>query len=450
MPGRLFDDNMYRFESPQPSYWEATAGRSHFDDEPLDNNESCAVAIIGGGYTGLSAALHLAREYDIDVRVLEAGHIGWGASGRNGGFCCMGGTGVHRQDLVRMFGLDKAREYYASQVAAVELVRDLAADEGIEFQAYGRAEVEVAHSPKAFKRLQNDFELLTNKLGLQAEIVSAEECRERYYDSTEQYGALITRPAFGLHPLRYCLGLAGAANRHGARLHSHSQVIEWSKDDDGRHRLSTRGGTLTAHKVIFACNGFIQEQLRSEFFGRTIPVISAIIVTRPLTGDELAAHGWSTENPATNSRRILNYFRVLPDNRFLFGGRGDVRGTPTGEQQTYVQLEQTMRQVWPHWRHVDIDYRWHGLICMTATMCPSIGRLDDDGSIFFGFGYHGNGVDTATWVGKQLADWIGKGREPEGLPAIIRGLSRKYPFPALRMSYLKFGIFVSRQLDRFG
>ena len=87
---------------------------------------------------------------------------------------------------------------------------------------------------------------------------------------------------------------------------------------------------------------------------------------------------------------------------------------------------------------------------MTATMCPSIGRLDDDGSIFFGFGYHGNGVDTATWVGKQLADWIGKGREPEGLPAIIRGLSRKYPFPALRMSYLKFGLFVSRQLDRFG
>ncbi|NCF51871.1 FAD-dependent oxidoreductase [Gammaproteobacteria bacterium] len=446
---RPFDENLYRFDKPQPSYWEATAEPGRFDNAPLQTQESCDVAIIGGGYTGLSAALHLARDYDIDVRVLEAGHFGWGASGRNGGFCCTGGTGVHRQELVRLVGLDNAREYYASQVAAVELVRQLASDESIDFQAQGSAEVEVAHTRRAYARLQEDHDLLTNSLGLEADLYSAGECRERFYDSTEQFGALVTRPTFGLHPLRYCIGLATAAHRHGAKLHSHSEVVEWSTDGAGEHRLMTRAGSLRARKVIFACNGFMQERLRNDFFGRTIPVISAIVVTRPLSEDEKAAQNWKTDNPAANSRRILNYFRLLPDGRFLFGGRGDIRGSEQNEQRTYENLIGTLRQIWPNWRNVEIEYRWHGLICMTASLCPTLGRLDNDDSVFFGFGYHGNGVNTATWTGKQLADWIGNGREPEGLPAIVRGLSRKYPLPGLRKGYLGLGLFVSRQLDRF-
>ena len=96
MGERLYDNAMYRFGTPEPSYWEATAEPAPFDSSPLSGNEHCEVAIIGGGYTGLSAAYHLARDHHIDVRVLEAGHLGWGASGRNGGFCCIGGDGLVR------------------------------------------------------------------------------------------------------------------------------------------------------------------------------------------------------------------------------------------------------------------------------------------------------------------------------------------------------------------
>jgi glycine/D-amino acid oxidase-like deaminating enzyme len=444
---RLYDDNLYHFDSPQPSYWEATAGDTSVHAPPLAGDESCDVAIIGGGYTGLSAALHLARDHNIDVRVLEAGHIGWGASGRNGGFCSMGGTGVGRLDLVKMVGLDRAREFCRSQVDAVELVRDISASEGIEYQAFGSAELDVAHTEKAFERLKEDHELLTTKLDISAEIFSADECRERFYDSAEQYGALLTRPTFGLHPLRYCRGLANAATRRGAVLHEYSEVLSWEKSDDGLHLLSTAGGTLKARKVIFSTNGFMPEELRSDFYARTLPVISAIIVTRPLSEDEKAAHSWVTEHPVINSRRILNYFRVLPDNRFMFGGRGHTTGHAEGERETYVGLEAMLKKIWPEWSGVTVDYRWHGLIAMTGSLVPSIGRLDDDDSVYFGYGYHGNGVNTATWTGKQLADWIGSGSSPP-LPAIVRGMARKYPLAGLRLKYLRAAIAFSSWLDR--
>jgi glycine/D-amino acid oxidase-like deaminating enzyme len=446
---RLFDDNLYRFGEPQPSYWEATADTSCIDAPALTGDECCDVAVIGGGYTGLSAALHLARDYSAEVRVLEAGHIGWGASGRNGGFCCPGGTGIHGEDLVRLFGLERVREYYSMQAAAVELVRELAQDESIEYEPQGDAEIAIAHTPRAFERLRRDRDLLIDGLRQPAELVSEAASRERFFDSAEQYGALVTGPAFGLHPLRFCLGLAAAAARRGAKLHAHSQVVEWNRNA-GDHTLVTPGGRLRARRVIFAANGFMPEDLCAEFASRTIPVISAIVVTRPLTADEKLAHNWVTEHVAINSRRILNYFRLLPDSRLLFGGRGNATGSVVEEQRTYAQLVATLGRVFPEWRQVTIDYRWHGLICTTATLCPSIGRLDGDDTVYFGFGYHGNGVNNATWTGSQLAEMIGTGSVPDSVPQLVRGLSRRYPLPALRKSYLRLGIFAARQMDRFG
>ena len=444
---RLYDDNLYRYSEPQPSYWEATAQDVQVQAPPLEGDQSCDVAIIGGGYTGLSAALHLARDYSTDVRVLEAGHIGWGASGRNGGFCSMGGVGVERKKLVRMVGLDNVREYSRSQVEGVELVREISSSEGIDYEENGSAELEVAHLPRAFELLQEDHDLLTRELGISATLFNANEFREQFFDSSEQYGALQIRPTFGLHPLRYCRGLANAATRRGAILHERSEALSWNKADDGMHHISTAGGTLRARRVLYATNGFMPEGLRPEFYARTLPVISAIIVTRPLSAEEKAAYGWVTDHPSINSRRILNYFRMFPDGRFMFGGRGHTTGHPAGEAETYRRLEAMLKKIWPKWSDVEIDYRWHGLICVTGTMAPSVGRLKDDNSIFFGYGYHGNGVNTATWTGKQLADWIGSGKEPR-LPGIIRGLTGRFPLAPLRLKYLRAGIAFSAWLDR--
>ena len=446
---RLYDENLYRFDTAQGSYWEATAGDTIVEAEPLSGTESCDIAVIGGGYTGLSAALHLARDYGSDVRVLEAGHFGWGASGRNGGFCCMGGTGLGSSGVIKRFGEEAARSYYRTQVDAVELVRQIVTEEDIDVQIQGDGELDTAHTKKSHERQKLEHEALTRVLGIEAELFGPDEFRERFYDSAEQYGGMLVRPTFGLHPLRYCRGLAAAAARQGASLHERSEVIEWNKSDDGFHDLITRDGMLRARKVVYATNGFIAEDLRPEFRGYTLPIISAIIATRPLSEDERAAHHWRTELPAANTRRILNYYRMLPDGRFLFGGRGHGRGEPRGEQQTFSELQRNLGKIWPHWRDIEIEYKWLGLICFTGSLRSVIGQTEDDPSVFYGYGYHGNGVANGTWTGKKLAEWIGAGSAPQ-LPDIIRGIGKKFPVPKLRFNYLQLGIAISGWLDRRG
>lgn len=445
----IYHGDMYRFDVPQRSYWEATRGETALTAAPLAADDRCDVAIIGGGYTGLSAAYHLAREHHIAARVLEAGHLGWGASGRNAGFCGIGGTSLSLGQMVRKHGLEGSRRFYRAQVEAVELVRRILAEESIDADARGEAELEVAPSAKAFASLVEHAARQRELMGLDNRVVPAGEFRERYFDSTELHGAVVQRPAFSLHPLRYLLGLATAAERHGAILHPHSEVSNWSKEG-ADHVLVTRGGTLRARSVLFATNGFMPEHLHGGFYGRPLPMISAIVVTRPLAADELEAQGWKTTEQAITSKRILNYYRLLPDNRLLFGGRGHATGSDAGASRTFAALSRRLGDLWPHFRDVPVEYRWHGLICITMRLTPAIGRLDDDSSVLFAFGYHGNGVNTATWSGKQLADAVAAGsgrRLLDSLPVMLRGISPRFPFARLRLRYLQARLAMFRVQD---
>jgi glycine/D-amino acid oxidase-like deaminating enzyme len=447
----LYSNDMYRFGQAEPSYWEATAGDIVPHATQLGDQARCEVAIIGGGYTGLSAAYHLCRDYQIDTRVLEAGHIGWGASGRNGGFCSMGGTSLGASGLLKKYGVEVTRHYYQAQLAGVELVRNIILEENIDTPIQGEDEIEVACSPRAFKVLKDEAEMQFRVLGLDTSVLTRDQVRERCFDSPIQNGAIVLRPTFGLHPLRFVRGLADAAVRHGAIVHDRSQVIEWGKEG-AWHVLRTMHGVLRARRVIVATNGFTPEYLHDSFRGRTVPLISSIVVTRPLESAELAAHQWQTDSPAITSLDLLDYFRVLPDKRLMLGGRGSSNGATANAQANYAKLARRIGTLFPHWQDVTIDFSWHGLVCLTRRLTPAVGRLDDDPSTFFAFGYHGNGVNNATWCGKLLADWLAQSgiddrKIPDALPVVMRHLPATVPFPSLRLHYVQARIAAFRATD---
>ena len=427
---------IYDVDRPVASFWEDDAPplASGVDLGP-NADETCDTAIIGGGYTGLSAAYHLARDASADVRLLEAGPLGWGASGRNGGFCTLPPTGLSLDGIVSRYGLAEARRFIASQVAAVDLVCSLAVDEKIGLRPQGEGTLHVAHAPARTAELENERDALKS-FGIAARLIPREEVAETYYDSTEQFGALHNPVGFGLQPLRFVRGLAAAAARAGAKLHSGSPVIRWERE--GRmHRLVTPTGTLRARRVLVATNGFTRPPLPPTLAQNVIPVMSNIVVTRPLSDGERAAQNWRTEMPCANTRHHLFYYRLLPDRRFLFGARGDLTGKPGDGAKMRLFMERRLGEVFPAWAGIPTTHYWRGLVCMAARLTPSIGRLDDDPTVFFALGYHGDGVSAAPWCGRMVAQLIGGKAELSDIPAPLRGPPARIPFPALRRWYLR-------------
>ena len=438
---------MYNAGAPAGSLWEETApALANGVDLGANGDETCDVAIIGGGYTGLSCALHLARDFSMNVRLLEAGPLGWGASGRNGGFCTLPPMGLTFDRLIARYGEEEARRFISSQVEATRFVRAFAQEEGMDIDPQGEGELHVAHAPSRYAELEHERDLLSGKFGIPARLIPREEVAAEWYDSTEQFGALHVGAGFGLHPLRFVRGLAAAAARAGAKLHGGSPVTRWERE--GRsHLLVTPSGTIRAARVVVATNGFTRSPMPAALSDNIIPVMSNIVVTRPLTADELAAQNWRTETPCANTRNLLFYYRLLPDRRFLFGARGDLTGKPEDGLRMRRFMERRLGEVFPGWAHVEITHSWRGFVCMAARLTPSLGSLPDDETVFFALGYHGNGVAAAPWAGRLVAQLIGGKKKISDIPAPVRGEPRSIPFPALRRWYLRGALGYYRFMD---
>ncbi len=427
---RLFHPDLHRTDLPAPSHWAATA---EVRPAPaLAGDIAAEVAVIGGGYAGLSTALHLARDHGIEAVVLETGPIGWGASGRNGGFVSPGATKLGLAAMDRRYGRGATDAYWRSQMEAVHFVRDLLADEAIDADPQGDAVYEVAHHPHATAEAEAFAEVSRRRFGFDATFLDRAAFSAEAHAGREQFGGLRIAGPFALHPLKFVAGLREAAERRGARLFAGSAVLGWTREG-GRHRLATSGGTVTARTVVLATNGYTQDALHPAFSQRTLPALSNIIVTRPLTAAELAAESWRTECPVSNMRDLLFYYRLLPDRRFLFGARGGLSGSPRESAAMKRHLERRLGEVFPAFGAAEVERFWSGLVCLTGRLTPSVDRLDDDPGVFHAFGFHGNGVNTAPFAGARIAAAIaaGGGARPD-VPAPMRGLPPGLVHPLAR------------------
>ncbi|MCA3560745.1 MAG: FAD-binding oxidoreductase [Aestuariivirga sp.] len=425
----------FKFDRAVDSYWEASADPLDIGTPRLKGDETCEVAVIGAGFTGLSAALELAQQ-GVDVRVLEAGQVGWGASGRNGGFACVGSHKLSYPTMIRRYGLEAAQQFYDTMRQSVALVRDNLQHYGIDAWATADGEVTLAHLPSRVQELRDEQAYLKQTFGDETEFLSKEDLKRQGLDGPGFFAGLKGKVGFGVHPLNYVRGLARTAATAGAKIHGRSQLIRWEELADG-HRLHTREGLLKAKQVIVATNGYTPEDVSKRHAGRIMPALSSVIVTRPLTDEERRAQGWTSDVPSYDSRRLLHYFRLLPNGRFLFGGRGGTDASDSGGDAYRPVLLKAFAELFPAWAEVEITHYWRGFVCLSHDLVPYVGALDEKKTVWTAIAYHGNGVAMGSWSGRAVARLLTKKTARDELsPVLTRRLSR-FPLPAFRPLYLK-------------
>ncbi len=355
----------------------------------------CDVCVVGGGFTGLSAALHLAQ-HGFDVVLLEARRVGFGASGRNGGQV---GTGqrLDQDRLERLVGHERARALWELSLEAVRLVRelidthdmDLPFAEGIIHADHRRRFV--PHSHAYARKLQEDY-----GYGL-IRPLEREELRH-LVGSPAYFGGVLDMGGGHLHPLKYALGLARAAAAAGARIFENTRVSDFSQGSPACIR--TPRATVSADFVLLACNGYIG-RLSGRVAARVMPINNFIVATEPL--DEGLARELLRENHAVaDSRFVINYFRLSEDRRMLFGG---------GESYGYrfpgdiaAKVRRPMGRIFPQLQEVRIDHAWGGTLGITLNRMPYFDRLA--GNVLTAGGYSGHGVALATLGGRIAAEAI--------------------------------------------
>ncbi len=374
------------------SLWTATAN-APLDCLPLEGAAETDVAIVGGGFTGLSAALHLA-EAGVAVRLLEAETPGWGASGRNGGQVNPG-LKEDPDQIEARFGPEMGARMIALSGGAGDFVFRLINRLGIDCDARQPGWLQPVHNEAAMKVVRDRVEQWQRREA-PLRLLGRDETAEML-GSDVYLAGMIDERGGNLHPLNYALGLAGAAQKAGAVIHGHSRVTTLARDG-GRHVLETGSGRLTARAVLICTNGY-SGSLGGKVSRSVVPIRSVQVATEPL-GDNLRRSILPGGHSASDSRRLLLYFRLDRDGRFVMGGRGAY--TEAGTEKQFAALRRASLALYPQLAEAKWAYQWGGFVAMTADHYPHLVRMGD--GMWGALGYNGRGVAMASALGKVLAD----------------------------------------------
>ncbi len=383
------------------NYWLTTVEMPTTDPRrPLP--EVVDVAVIGAGFTGLSAARTLSRR-GAKVAVLEAQTIGWGASSRNGGMVLTGlKLGVNK--LISMYGRERTQRMYAASLASIDCVEQIVREEQIDcdFARYGH--LAVAYKQKHFDNYARQVEVIAREFNHQLRIVPRNELQTEI-GSSIYYGGMVDEVSAGVNPARYVAGLARAAMKAGAEIFESARAEKIEREARqavSGWKVSTSRGVLWARDVFVGTSGYTgpaTPALRKKI----IPIGSYIITTEVLP--EALARELSPRNRMIyDSKNYLYYYRLTPDRRMLFGGRAAFfPETEHSIRRSAEILRRGMIKVYPQLRDAKVEYVWGGTLDFAFDITPHAGQMD---GMYYAVGYAGHGVAMATWQGQKMAEMI--------------------------------------------
>jgi len=419
------------------SYWAEASGVAQGnipeDDGIIEQDIDVDVAIIGAGYTGLSCALHLAREHGIKAHVFEANQTAWGCSGRNAGFILKSSGRKSYATMQKQWGEEVMRGIYQEMCAGVETVKNLIS-EGIDCDVQEQGYIKVAHKPAMFSVLQEQAKLQQNMFGYDVQVLSQQELKQQYMADENAYGAIRYQDGFGLNPLKLAWGYQKLARKSGVKIHTSSPISFQKKQISNNYQLlQTPLAQIKAKKVVIATNGYTPKNFHSLITSKTLPVLSQIIVTEVLTDEQIAACNFLTSNVVMDTRALKYYYRKLPDNRILFGGRGAITGKGAEDAYYAKRLLSVLKTSFPALENLKYSYAWSGWICMALDDMPHIyqgSASNKQDNVFYAMGYCGSGVSFSVQAGKRLAEKVA-GKSLPNLPLYQKPLP-KFPFAPLR------------------
>ncbi len=350
------------------------------------------VAIVGSGYTGLCAARVLAKS-GASVAVLERETIGWGASSRNGGMATPGlKQGLSK--IYKKYGPEKGREFWQASVDAIDLLEDIVREHAIDCDWSRSGHVALAAKESHLSDLESYADWIKSEFGHPMTKIPRGEIREEI-GSDRFFGGISDEISGGIQPAKYVFGLSRAVSELGVKLFEGSGV-ESVHREGSRFRVITGQGEVAADEVIIATNGYTDRTL-PRLKPKVIPVGSYIIVTEPLSlelQDELSPK----RRMYYDSKRFINYFRLTPDGRMLWGGRNDLSVDLDLEESSAI-LQAQLTAVFPQLEGVPLTHSWSGRLGVTFDLMPHIGKVD---GVWYANGYSGHGLSIATYLGTEL------------------------------------------------
>ncbi|MBD3586189.1 FAD-binding oxidoreductase [Salinimonas sp. HHU 13199] len=435
----LIDSAVNPQESLPPTYWHDTVEVP--SGTALNKDIETDFLVIGAGYTGISAALALTESRAGSVTVIDSHSPGYGCAGRNAGFVLSGSGRMGPSALEKRYGLDIAKGIQNEYDGAVSDLLARISAYGIDCDLAAGPYYKLAHTAKHALQQRRSADYLKTNFNQQIESLSQDQLKKAL--AVEGFYGASRQPGHTLNPLKLILGLSHTAQSKGAAIYSATPALKITRGESN-HVVETPQGVITARTLLIASNAYTSKVLHPAVNKRQFPVQSSILVTQPLSKTQLAAIGFNGPVSMMDTRMMKYYYRLLPDNRLLFGGRGEVsaRQAHAGKARLY----DAMLTSFPVLRGIDISHFWSGWVSVSLDNLPRV-NFDNRTQTGYAMGYCGAGVSFANFAGRRLAQRAMNQPVDLNLPLYSTPL-RRFPFAGLRRSALRALYGWARVIER--